>query len=264
MMPDMTGAATSAVAAIVDGLRAAAAPERAQGQRAYLKSERRHHGASVSQIRAVVRDAVSALGGGPRACLDAESMWQITRGLWAPGREQHARQVFEECLAAVEVLERHVAVLTPSDLPRFEPYVRDAGTWALVDPIATHLAGEIAVRHAGTAVDDVLERWAGDDDFWIRRASLLAELRPLAAGQPFERFARHADAMLDEREFFVRKAIGWVLRDTARRRQDEVVAYALPRAARFSGVTWREVVRHLPEADVVRLTVARAAQGAVP
>ena len=38
----------------------------------------------------------------------------------------------------------------------------------------------------------------------------------------FERFARYADAMLDEREFFVRKAIGWVLRDTARKRPDLV------------------------------------------
>lgn len=51
--------------------------------------------------------------------------------------------------------------------------------------------------------------------------------------------------MLDEREFFVRKAIGWVLRDTSRKRPDLVFEWLLPRAARASGVTRREAVKYL-------------------
>lgn len=107
-------------------------------------------------------------------------------------------------------------------------------------------------------MDRVLDHGSVDDDFWIRRTSLLAELEPLAQGQPFGRFARHADLMLEEREFFVRKAIGWVLRATAKLRAADVLAYALPRASRMSGVTWRELVRRLPADDVARLARARA------
>jgi 3-methyladenine DNA glycosylase AlkD len=62
-------------------------------------------------------------------------------------------------------------------------------------------------------VTPVLDRWATDPDFWIRRSSLLAELRPLRAGADLAPFLRRADAMLDEREFFIRKAIGWVMRE---------------------------------------------------
>jgi 3-methyladenine DNA glycosylase AlkD len=51
--------------------------------------------------------------------------------------------------------------------------------------------------------------------------------------------------MLDEREFFIRKAIGWVLRDTSRRRPDLVYAWLLPRAGRASGVTLREALKYL-------------------
>jgi hypothetical protein len=51
--------------------------------------------------------------------------------------------------------------------------------------------------------------------------------------------------MLGEKEFFVRKAIGWVLRDTSRKRPDEVAAWLLPRAARASGLTVREATKHL-------------------
>ena len=94
--------------------------------------------------------------------------------------------------------------------------------------------------------DRVLERWAIDEDFWIRRSALLAHLVPLRQGRgDFDRFSRFADAMLEEKEFFIRKAIGWVLRDTSRKRPDLVYDWILPRAHRTSGVTIREAVKRL-------------------
>jgi len=52
--------------------------------------------------------------------------------------------------------------------------------------------------------------------------------------------------MLAEREFFIRKAIGWVLRETGKRQPDLVATWLAPRAARASGVTMREAVKWLP------------------
>jgi 3-methyladenine DNA glycosylase AlkD len=62
--------------------------------------------------------------------------------------------------------------------------------------------------------------------------------------------------MLDEKEFFIRKAIGWVLREVGKRRPDEVVAWLAPRTHRASGVTMREAVRYLPPAARDRLMAA--------
>ena len=62
--------------------------------------------------------------------------------------------------------------------------------------------------------------------------------------------------MLEEREFFVRKAIGWVLRETARKQPERVYAWLEPRAGRASGVTVREAVKYLP--DEQRDAVLRA------
>ncbi|UZD61890.1 DNA alkylation repair protein [Brevibacterium sp. JSBI002] len=82
--------------------------------------------------------------------------------------------------------------------------LREAMTWALVDPLAGDLIGPFSERDA--AFDPVLERWASDEDFWIRRSALLAHLVPLRHGRgDFDRFSRFADAMLEEKEFFVRK-----------------------------------------------------------
>ena len=67
-----------------------------------------------------------------------------------------------------------------------------------------------------------MDRWATDGDFWVRRSSLLAELRPIRAGAPLDRFLARADPMLGEREFFIRKVIGWVLREAGKRQPGEV------------------------------------------
>jgi 3-methyladenine DNA glycosylase AlkD len=103
--------------------------------------------------------------------------------------------------------------------------------------------GQILVAHPGAA--DAIDRWAADGDFWIRRSALLSQGRPLKAGARFDRFARYADSMLLEKEFFIRKAIGWVLRDVSKTRSDEVFDWLLPRASRASGVTMREAVKYL-------------------
>jgi len=91
-----------------------------------------------------------------------------------------------------------------------------------------------------------LDRWARDPDFWVRRSAMLALLVPLRrGGGDFERFSRYADAMLDEREFFIRKAIGWVLRETSKRRPAMIAEWLAPRMRRASGVTLREALKYL-------------------
>ncbi len=62
--------------------------------------------------------------------------------------------------------------------------------------------------------------------------------------------------MLEEREFFIRKAIGWVLRETGRQDPARVAAWLAPRTGRASGVTMREAVKHLQPADQERLLAA--------
>jgi 3-methyladenine DNA glycosylase AlkD len=63
--------------------------------------------------------------------------------------------------------------------------------------------------------------------------------------------------MLDEREFFIRKAIGWVLRETARKRPDLVYGWLLPRAMRASGVTIREAIKPLSATQRDAIDAAR-------
>jgi 3-methyladenine DNA glycosylase AlkD len=125
--------------------------------------------------------------------------------------------------------------------------IRDSRTWAYVDDLAGTIAGDVVVRHPDALLR--LDAWAVDPNFWIRRSAMLALIDAIKRGAPFDRFAGYADSMLEEKEFFIRKAIGWVLRETSKRRPDEVYAWLLPRAARASGVTLREAVKYLSPAQ---------------
>lgn len=93
-----------------------------------------------------------------------------------------------------------------------------------------------------------------DADFWVRRSALLTLLAGIREGQPdLERFERYATPMLGAKEFFIRKAIGWVLRETSKRNPAYVAAWTGAHLNRVSGVTFREAVRRLPEAQAALL-----------
>ena len=224
-------------------LAAVGTPERAEGEKAYLKSDLQFLGATVWQIRAVVKTAAEA-----GRDMSHDELLALVSALWA-------KPVFERRMAAVMFLEAFPRILGPRDLDRVERLIRESGTWALVDGLAADVVGAI-LQADPEGTTPILDKWAADADFWVRRSSLLAELRPLRRDAPFERFARRADAMLDEREFFIRKAIGWVLREASKRRPDEVMAWLAPRTHRASGVTMREAVKYLQPAVADRLMAA--------
>jgi 3-methyladenine DNA glycosylase AlkD len=215
-------------------LRALGTPERAEGEKRYLKSDLDFLGVSVWGIRKVMKAFAEQHRDLPR-----DDVAALIEALWA-------KPVFERRMMAAMLLEEYVAVLEHSDLELIERLIRESKTWALVDVLSGDVVGEIILRNPKVAAR--LDAWAKDDDFWVRRSALLAQLLPLKHGASFRRFASYADAMLDEKEFFIPKAIGWVLRETAKRRPDEVYEWLAPRAHRSSGVTIREAVKYLDDA----------------
>jgi 3-methyladenine DNA glycosylase AlkD len=218
------------VAEVDKQLQARVVPGRAEHEKAYLKSELGHYGVPVPSIRAVAK-GVRKL----HPDLPHDELVDVVETLWSA-------PVHERRMVAVELLRIHVDRLEPADMVLLERLLRESRTWALVDLLAGSVVGPLVERAPAAAT--VVDRWAVDEDFWIRRSALLASLESLRRGEgDFERFGKYADAMLDEKEFFIRKAIGWVLRDTARKRQEMVFGWLLPRAGRASGVTLREACK---------------------
>jgi 3-methyladenine DNA glycosylase AlkD len=232
----MTAIDSAAMAADIDrSIRAVGTHERAVREKAYLKSDLQHCGATVWEIRRIARAAASA-----HPAITHDELIELVTLLWA--------QPVHDCrMAAIMLLQFRRNLLGPDDLDTVESMIRGSRTWAYVDSLAGDIAGNLVVRYPDALTR--LDVWAADPNFWIRRSAMLALIDPLRRGASFDRFAGYADSMLDEKEFFIRKAIGWVLRETSKRRPDDVYAWLLPRAGRASGVTVREAVKYLSPAQ---------------
>ena len=222
------------VEAIGEALRASADPERARNEKRYLRSDLRFIGANVPSIRKAVRQVVRRGSISERTTLLAfvDACWD--------------RDVHELRVAGVVALQRSIYLLEARDLALVESLIRRSKTWAYVDPLSIYMAGALVERFP--ELGSALDRWAKDADFWVRRSAILALLDPLRRGEgDFDRFSRYADAMLCEKEFFIRKAIGWTLREVSKKRPGLVYSWTAPRTHRIAGVAMREAVKYLPE-----------------
>jgi 3-methyladenine DNA glycosylase AlkD len=246
---DPDGAAT----ALTGRLRPLGTAARAAQEKRYLKSDLEFIGVTVPDVRRAVRAAVKdhcAVNGQPGTRLDREVALAWALALW---REP----VHERRAAAVEILQLAVTALTADDMATLERLIRESRTWAYVDALAGNIAGTVALRDSSSW--DHIDAWATDGDFWVRRSALLALLPGIRAGRPdLQRFVRYSGPMLAEKEFFIRKAIGWVLREISRREPQWVATWTEAQLPGLSGVTFREAVRRLPPEDKARLELRRS------
>jgi 3-methyladenine DNA glycosylase AlkD len=238
-----------AARALTATLRPLGTPERAAQEKRYLKSDLDFLGVTVPDIRRAVRAAARRYAADLEVH-DREAFVAWAAALW---REP----VHERRMAAVEVLTLAVPRLAARDLGTVERFIREAGTWALADGLAVSVAGAVALRDPSAWPR--IDGWASDGDFWVRRSALLALLPGIRAGQPeLARFTAYAEPLLTEREFFIRKAVGWVLREISRRDPAWVALWAEEHLAQLSGVTFTEAVRRLPGGEAERLRRLRS------
>lgn len=214
-------------------LRAAGSAKRAIGTKAYLKSDLRFYGTTLPEIRGAVNEFAREHPDLTRAQLRS-----IVDELWST-------DVMELRSAGVALLSKYVELLTERDLTWLVGFVRRSETWAHVDWLAADVIGGV-VGESRTALRR-LPAWARDENFWVRRTALLAQLRTLShqAGD-FPLFARLAAPMLGEREFFIRKAIGWILREVSKKRPDLTFVFLRENLGKVSGLTLREGAKYLP------------------
>jgi 3-methyladenine DNA glycosylase AlkD len=215
-------------------LKEAGAPERAKQEKRYLKSPFQFYGVTVPRLRALSKEFRRQNPEAPK-----ERLWALAWELWRGG-------FHEERALAMFLLDEYSALLDYSDMPALETMLRESMNWDQVDEISVHLAG--AVLEKDPRAFDFVRRWSGDESFWMRRAALLAQLLLFRNGKGDKTlFYSLAEAMLEEKEFFIRKAIGWVLRELTKLYPDEVLAFVESNRGRMSGVTFREATRRLTE-----------------
>lgn len=234
---------------VVDGFRRMyreqGSPKRAAGEKKYLKSQLHFYGATKPGVRQAVRLFHEA-----NPDLTRDALIELVQALW--------RTDYHELRSTgIALLERCVDLLGVADMALVEDLVRRSETWAYVDWLAVNVGGTLVLRYKSAR--KVLPRWSRDEYMWIRRASMLVLLPSLKADDSdFPMFSRFAASMLEEKEFFIRKSIGWILRETGKKRPEECYGFLRKHVDGVSGLTLREGSKYLP-AKLRRDLLARLA-----
>jgi 3-methyladenine DNA glycosylase AlkD len=235
---------------LIAQLRAHADPIRAAGEKKYLRSELNFHGVKVPQIKAILKTWLKT-----QPPLTSGDLGELAGALWAS--DWH-----EERSLAVFLLEERPRLLMLDHLPLIETMMREVNTWAHLDEIAIHVVGVLLERHSDEMRPHLL-RWAVDANFWVRRVPVLAQNAQFRkGGGDFPLFEQIAAPMLDEgkawskdERFFIRKAIGWALREMCKHHPEWVVDFVGRHGARMSGLTLREATRKLLKEGRARLGI---------
>ena len=204
---------------------------------AYMKSEMPYLGVQAPALRALCREVFSA---NP---LDTQVRWLDTvLALW---RRAECR---EERYAAVTLagFRAYRDFQTLEVLPTYEEMVVDGAWWDYVDAIAIRLIGGLLSRYP-RAMKRRMQAWARGTDVWKRRTAILCQLK-FNGATDIDLLHSCIEPSIEEREFFLRKAIGWALREHAKTDPDGVVDYVVVNAHRMASLSKREALRNLIKA----------------
>ena len=220
------------VNAVEHALMPLADEAKAQGMKAYLLDQFGFLGLPAPVRRQAVKDIGKVQWQNASALLAAaELLWQ------KPQREYR--------YTAVDLLRKHSALLTVNELPALQALLLQDPWWETVDGLSAVIAEVMhaAVQQTPNAAV-TMDVWLKHPSHWVRRSAMLQQLG-WRLDTDTTRLFGYAQTLADEKEFFIRKAIGWALRDYARWNPQAVTAFLVQHRAVLSGLTVREAAKHL-------------------
>lgn len=209
-------------------------PERATAMQAYMKSTMPFHGVGSPEMRRVCKELFATVA------LDSAATWEAAvLELWRGAKYR------EELYAAVELTgdRRARGWQTMAALPMYEEMIVGGAWWDVVDAIAPNRLGQI-LRNDRGAMQQAMLAWSIDGNLWKRRSAILCQLK-FKGETDLDLLYACIEPSLSSREFFLRKAIGWALRQYAWTNPGEVARYVRSRDAALSSLSKREALKNI-------------------
>jgi 3-methyladenine DNA glycosylase AlkD len=225
------------IRALRKALRDLADPAKAPVMQAYMKSAMPYLGIQAVPFRKAAKAVLAAHS------LDSFEDWRDTAlALWRSARYR------EERYAVVELVgyRSYEKFRTLDALPLYEELISTGAWWDYVDSIASNRLGELLGRYP-KELRAILREWAVSDDLWKRRSAILAQLG-FKADTDLKLLYDCIRPSLDRPEFFLRKAIGWALRQHAWTDPKEVVRFVKAHEKRLSPLSKREALKNISRA----------------
>ena len=221
---DLTGYVAAELAAVAD-------PERAAPMAAYMKTDMPFYGVPSPLRAPILAETIRRF-----PPTDRSAYRTLVLALWnRPHRE--------EKYLAIGYARAFPRYVTLSSVPLYRTMIVEGAWWDLVDEIAVHLISRVLLTQRERMTPKV-EAWIDDPDLWLRRTAIISQLGHKEATDAHLLFEA-CERRMEDKEFFIRKAIGWALRDYARTDPEAVTLFVTGNRERLSGLSYREATKHL-------------------
>ncbi|WP_296611153.1 DNA alkylation repair protein [Sphingomonas sp.] len=216
-----------------EALQAVAEPARAPAMQAYMKSAMPYLGVPTVPRRAALKLVFTGLDWSDSAAWQADVL-----ALWRGATYREERYAAIE-LSAVKAARRFQRI---NALPMYEEMIVTGAWWDYVDEIAGHRLWSL-LQNDRAEMRETMLAWSTDADMWKRRSAILCQL-PAKGATDLELLYACIEPSIGSPEFFLRKAIGWALRQYAWTDPDEIARYVAANEHRLSGLTKREALKN--------------------
>ncbi len=212
-------------------LASVAQPDKALGMQAYMKTDMPFYGVQGPARAVIQRQLFSEF---PPA--DPDEYEALILGLWdLPHRE--------EKYLALGVAGHFKKFVGVSSMPLYRRLIVEGAWWDFVDEVATHIVRRVVLQEPSSAWPEV-DTWIDHPDMWLRRSAIICQVGAKEKTDA-DRLFSFCEARIEETEFFIRKAIGWSLREYAKTDPDAVALFAMDHRDRLSGLSYREATKHI-------------------
>lgn len=211
-------------------LRASANPDKAPKMIAYMKDQFPFLGITSPERKALQKPLLTCA-----RSATADEVLDVAGQCW-DADEREFQYVGSELLRA------RAKTLRATDLDRLHNFIVTKSWWDTVDALAAHPVGTVV--KANPELTAVMDQWIDDPNMWVARTAILHQLR-YKTDLDEDRLFGYAIKRAGDTEFFIRKALGWALRDYARVAPDAVRGFVAAHEDELSGLTKREATKHL-------------------
>lgn len=224
---------TDLVAAVRDGLADLADPELAEQMRAYMKSELAYRGVPNPPRQALTKRVFAE-----HPLADKEEWLDAMLTLWHDADFREERY----CAIGLAAHRPYLRWREPDVLPVYDEMIVTGAWWDYVDELAIRHVGPLLADHRAE-ITPVLHEWAVDRDPWRRRTAIICQIKA-KADTDLALLTAAVEANVDERDFFLRKGIGWALREYGKTDPEWVRDFVTAHPG-LSPLSQREAVRRL-------------------
>lgn len=230
------------IQALRTGFENHADPAKAKPMQAYMKSKMPYYGIQTPERRDIQREVFA------KYPLQSYEEWKVTvLALWRGAKYR------EERYAAIELASdpAYAGYRRLKTLPIYEEMIVTGAWWDYVDGIAAELVGEL-LRRNPRSMKPRMRAWSRSRDMWKRRSSILSQLK-FKQETDLDLLYDCIGPSMADKDFFLRKGIGWALREYAKTDPREVLRYLRANRDRLSPLSKREAMKPIIKAGVARI-----------